>query len=163
MPVTQSKAPQVTGISAPQKLGSRAKITDSTHTKLVADAVAAVKAGTPTASSVFVAYYGTPDAKKDKIYLVGVDFSTASVDLERSLNQTARDIQGQPLLVTEMPVQGDLGGEARCGDVQLLDMPSGLCGWAVKNYMVIVLWYNHEAGDLVKELAAIRGAVETKS
>lgn len=162
---TAPATPQVKSIGAPNTLGGRPKITDSDHNKLVADTEAAIKAASPKATSVFVAYYGTPDATKDKIYMFGATMATdvSSKDFEASVADIAQVGGGAALEEMQSPDQGALGGNAKCGQVKVNGLLTGICGWYVKNFMVFVMWYSHSAKDLVAQLPAIRGEVETRA
>lgn len=162
---TAPATPQVTAISAPATLGGRPKITDSQHNKLVADTEASIKAGSPTATSVFVAYYGTPDATKDKVYMFGATMSNdvSSQAFEASVADIAKVGGGAALQEVQSPDQGALGGNAKCGEVKVNGLLTGICGWYVKKFMVFVMWYGHTAKDLVAQLPAIRGEVETRA
>ncbi len=162
---TAPATPEVKSIRAPETLGGRAKINDAQHNKLVTDTEAAIKAGSPNASSVFVAYYGTPDASKDKIYMFGATMKTdvSGKDFDASVADIAQVGGGAALQEVSSPDQGALGGKAQCGQVKVNSLMTAICGWYVKNFMVFVMWYGHEAKDLVAQLPAIRGEVETRA
>jgi hypothetical protein len=162
---TAPATPQVTAIGAPDSLGGRPKITDADHNKLVADTEAAIKAASPRATSVFVAYYGTPDASKDKIYMFGATMASdvSSKDFEASVDDIAQVGGGAAMEEIQSPDQGALGGKAKCGQVTVNGLLTGICGWYVKNFMVFVMWYAHSAKELVAQLPSIRDEVETRS
>lgn len=168
-PKSQTTAPPVPTVTVtltvPDKLGSRARITDSQHTKVAADTEAALKKDGKV-TSVVVAYYGTTDPKKDKIYIVGraVSAPVSKSAFEAAFANMAKDAGlGEMTGVTDVD-PGPLGGYAKCGLIKVEGLPVAACAWADEGSFVTVMWYNRQVTSQVKtELLTIRSQVETKS
>ena len=158
------KAPTIK-VAAPDKLGNRAKLTDSTHTKLAADTETAIKRDSRISTAV-VAYYGTADPKKDKVYLAAATTTTAMTKaaFEATFNGMAKEAGLADMTGVTDVEPGPMGGFAKCGMLKIETIPTAACAWADEGSFVTVMWYNKQLSNQIKaELINIRSAVETKS
>ncbi|HEX6681695.1 MAG TPA: hypothetical protein VF062_02830 [Candidatus Limnocylindrales bacterium] len=152
-------------VTAPDKLGTRAKLTDETHTKLATDTEAAIKSDSRITNAV-VGYYGTADPKKDKVYLAAATTSTAmkKAEFEATFNGMAKEAGLADMTGVTDVEPGPLGGYAKCGNLKIESIPTAACAWSDEGTFVTVMWYNKTLNNQIKaELVTIRGAVETKS
>ena len=161
---TPSKKPTIK-VAAPDKLGTRAKLTDSTHTKLAADTEAAIKKDSRISTAV-VAYYGTADARKDKVYLAAATTTVAMTKaaFEATFNGMAKEAGLADMTGVTDVDPGPMGGYAKCGMLKIETIPTAACAWADEGSFVTVMWYNKQLSNQIKaELITIRSTVESKS
>lgn len=152
-------------VTAPDTLGSRAKLTDATHSKLATDTETAIK-GDSRITSAHVGYYGTADATKDKVYLAAATTSTPlrKAEFEATFNGMAKEAGLAEMTGVTDVDPGPLGGFAKCGNLKIEAIPTAACAWADEGTFVTIMWYNKTLNSQLKaEMITIREAVETKS
>ncbi len=157
-------APAIT-VAAPERLGNRAKLPDRTNTRMAADKEAAIKRDTRF-TSVVVAYYGTADPRRNKVYLAAATMNTtmSKAAFEAAFDGMAKEAGLADMTnVSEVPA-GPMGGFARCGMVTVEKVPTATCACADEGSFITVMWFNKQLSNQIKaELITIRAAVETKS
>jgi hypothetical protein len=165
-PVESTAAPSGTvyHVVAPAKLGNRSKITDDEHNKLVEQVSASMKADAKVKDAA-VGYYGTPDPKKDKVYLAAITTSLAMS--QKDFDDLFQGMVTQAGLEKMTDVAGadpgPLGGFASCGNLKIQDMPVAACGWSDAGTFGVIMWYNRALTQVKSQFVGMRGEVETLS
>ncbi|HCT80839.1 MAG TPA: hypothetical protein DGT23_30595 [Micromonosporaceae bacterium] len=148
-------------VAAPAKLGNRPRITDAEHTT-TADEVTATLKGDRRVTTAVAAYYGTPDPKKDKVYLVAMTISTPMPKSEFEGTFAAITTQVGLGAMTDVAdtEPGPLGGLARCGNLKVQEMPVAACGWADEGSFGVIVWYNKTLIQVKAQFIPLRAEVE---
>lgn len=151
-----------TTLSAPEALGSRPKITDPATQDRADEMVARMAAAMPNTTSTMLAVYGDL-SKQDVVLVYG---STATIaEPDKALDSFAAGMKSSGLaLIGLAPIEpGPLGGTARCGDANADDVPMGICLWADRGSLGMVIEYFRTAAETAAEFVGIRGAVEKRT
>ncbi|SBT38489.1 hypothetical protein [Micromonospora narathiwatensis] len=149
-----------TRLVEPETLGGRPKATEPALISATEEAKAQIKSSVPGATSVVGGVYGDP-AKQDMVMVVGA--SALLVDPKKELDSAISGL-GAGLGVTEFKSvdAGPLGGDAKCGDGQTAGLQVGVCVWADRGSLGMIVSYFKSSADLQKEFVAMRGEVEKK-
>lgn len=161
-PTPQATQKQVTiTVAAPAKLGNRPQITDAEHTT-TADQVIATLKGDRRVTTAIAAYYGTPDPKKDKVYLVAVTVSTpmSKSEFESTFAASTTQVGLEAMTDVADTEAGPLGGLARCGNLKIQETPVAACGWSDEGSFGVLMWYNRTVVQVKAQFIALRGEVE---
>ncbi|MEH1164523.1 hypothetical protein V6V47_03955 [Micromonospora sp. CPCC 205539] len=150
-----------TRVSAPATLAGRAKNTDPQLQKAADDMVAGMKATAKNETGAVGAFYGDP-AKKDLFMIAAA--SGVMADPKKELDDLVTGLSSQVGVASMATVEaGPLGGEARCGDGKIEDVPVGICAWADRGSVGMVISYYKTADQVKAEFVTIRGQIEQKS
>ncbi len=149
-----------TRLVEPETLGGRPKATDPQLLSAADELKTGINGVVPGATSVIGGIYGDP-AKQDLVLIAGA--SGLLADPKKELND-AIDGMSSDLGIKELkPVDaGPLGGEAKCGDGNGGGVPLGVCVWADRGSLGIIVSYFKSAADLKPEFVAMRGEIEKK-
>ncbi|MGC1212975.1 MAG: hypothetical protein WA890_17130 [Micromonospora sp.] len=150
-----------TRVTTPATLGGRAKVTDPELTSAAEQMLTEMKKDVPDATSTAGGFYGDP-AKKDLVMIAAA--SGVMANPKGELDTATKDLSTE-LTVKEFKTvePGPLGGDARCGDGKADDVPVGVCVWADRGSLGVVITYFKSAADLQSEFVAMRGEIEQKS
>ncbi|MGC4833832.1 hypothetical protein ACLQ3D_04965 [Micromonospora vinacea] len=150
-----------TRVVAPATLAGRPKLTNPELQTAADQAVNEMKTAAGNATSTVAAFYGDP-TKQDLVMITGV--SGLLTDPKKELDAYVDGLSKQ-LTVGEMAAvdAGPLGGEARCGDGKAETVPLGICVWADRGSLGMVVMYFKTADQAKAEFATIRGQVEQQS
>ncbi|HCU50800.1 MAG TPA: hypothetical protein DGG94_13540 [Micromonosporaceae bacterium] len=165
-PSPSKKAAPVTTLTAPDKLGTRKKITDAQHTQKVAETEAKLKSTLTPGAKIVVGYYGTADPKQDKVYLVGstIPGPLKKSSFDKQFDAVGPSIGGQPITGVVDVSPGTVGGFIRCGQTTKDGMNVAACAWSNEYTYIVVQWYNRAlTADIKKEIVTIRALVEKTS
>ncbi|MEV4722978.1 hypothetical protein [Micromonospora humida] len=149
-----------TTVSAPATLAGRPQVTEP-GLKAVADSlVTEMKKSVQNETSTAGAFYGDP-AKRDLLMIAAA--SGVMVDPKKELDDAVNGISSQ-LNVTNMAVvdAGPLGGDAKCGDGKSEGVPLGVCIWADRGSVGLIVQYYKSAAELKSEFVTMRGQIEKK-
>ncbi|MET8117976.1 hypothetical protein [Micromonospora sp. NPDC005189] len=150
-----------TRVVAPATLAGRPKNTDPQLQKAATDLVTGMKSKVQNETSTVGAFYGDP-TKRDLIMIAGVSglLGDPKKELDDAINEISTD-----LAVTNMAAVegGPLGGEARCGNGTAASVPLGICAWADRGSLGMVVMYFKSAEQAKAEFTTIRGQVEQRS
>ncbi|KWV32374.1 hypothetical protein [Micromonospora rifamycinica] len=149
-----------TTVSAPATLAGRPQVTDPAL-KAVADGlVTEMKKSVQGETSTAGAFYGDP-TKQDLLMIAAA--SGVMADPKKELDDAVAGITTE-LNVTNMAGvdAGPLGGDARCGDGKSEGVPLGVCVWADKGSVGLIVQYYKSAADLKSEFVTMRGQIEKK-
>ncbi|SIN39685.1 hypothetical protein [Micromonospora cremea] len=150
-----------TRVVAPTTLAGRPKIDDPELQKLSDDLVAEMKSTVQNETSAVGAFYGDP-AKQDLVMIAGT--SGLMADPKKELDTAVTGLSTELGVATMAAVEpGPLGGEARCGDGKADGVPLGVCVWADKGSVGLVVMFFKSGAEATSELATIRGQVEQRS
>ncbi|MGI5522651.1 hypothetical protein ACQEUX_17235 [Micromonospora sp. CA-259024] len=150
-----------TRVVAPATLAGRPKITDPQLQTAADQLVAGMKAEVQGETSTVGAFYGDP-TKQDMVMIAGV--SGLLADPKKELDGAIDGLSKELTLTNMAPVEaGPLGGEARCGDGKAESVPLGICVWADKGSLGMVVMYFKSADQAKAEFTTIRGQVEQRS
>ncbi|RAO48748.1 Calcium-binding protein [Micromonospora saelicesensis] len=150
-----------TRVVAPTTLAGRPKLTNPELLTAADQAVAGMKTAAGNETSTVAAFYGDP-TKQDLVMIAGV--SGLLSDPKKELDAYVDGLSKQ-LTVNKMTAvdAGPLGGEARCGDGKADSVPLGICVWADRGSLGMVVMYFKSADQAKAEFTAIRGQVEQQS
>ncbi|MEU1750047.1 hypothetical protein ACPXB5_03370 [Micromonospora arida] len=150
-----------TRVVAPATLAGRPKLTNPELQTAAEQAVSGMKTAAGNETSTVAAFYGDP-TKQDLVMITGV--SGLLSDPKKELDAYVDGLSKQ-LTVNKMTAvdAGPLGGEARCGDGKADTVPLGICVWADRGSLGMVVMYFKSADQAKTEFTAIRGQVEQQS
>ncbi|GAA2187756.1 hypothetical protein [Micromonospora lupini] len=150
-----------TRVVAPATLAGRAKNTDPQLQKAADQMVTEMKAEVQNETSAVGAFYGDP-TKQDLIMIAAV--SGVMADPKKELDEAVTGLSSE-LTVTNMAAveAGPLGGDARCGDGKTDGVPLGVCVWADRGSVGLVVMYFKSAEETKAEFVTIRGQIEQRS
>ncbi|MEV0426271.1 hypothetical protein [Micromonospora sp. NPDC050495] len=150
-----------TRMTTPETLAGRPKVTDPQLQKAATDMVAEMKKDVPDATSTVGAFYGDPQ-KQDLVMIGGV--SGLIADPKKELADATKGL-GSELAVSNFKSidAGPLGGDAECGDGKAQTVSVGVCVWADRGSVGVLVLYFKSGADLQKEFAAMRGQIEQKN
>ena len=151
-----------TRVVAPATLAGRPKLTDPELQTAADQAVNEMKAGAQNETSTVAAFYGDP-AKQDLVMIAAVS-GAADGPEEGSATPMWTGCPSE-LTVDKMTAvdAGPLGGEARCGDGTAETVPLGICVWADRGSLGMVVMYFKSADQAKAEFTTIRGQIEQQS
>jgi hypothetical protein len=160
-PVSEAVDASKTRVVAPATLAGRPKITDPDLQKAADQAVAGMKSKAQNETSAVAAFYGDT-TKQDLVMIAGV--SGLLTDPKKELDDYVKGLATE-LTVGDMATvdAGPLGGEARCGDGKAESVPLGICVWADRGSLGMVIVYFKSADQAKAEFTTIRGQVEQQS
>ncbi|SCG76949.1 hypothetical protein [Micromonospora humi] len=147
-----------TRVVEPATLGGRPKVTEPTLQNAAVQMKSELGKDVPNATSTAGAFYGDP-AKKDLVMVVGVSGIIADPKKEMADAITAVT----PQLGTKdfkTVDAGPLGGDAKCSDGKAQDVPVGVCVWADKGSLGMMVVYFKSATEFQSEFVTLRGEVE---
>ncbi|MEU5720312.1 hypothetical protein [Micromonospora sp. NPDC047738] len=150
-----------TRVSAPETLGGRAKVDNPQLQAAATEMEAEIKKDVPDATSTVGAFYGDP-TKQDLVMIAGA--SGVMADPKKELEDATTGL-GSELGVTEFKTvdAGPLGGDAKCGDGKIDGDPVGVCVWADRGSVGMIVMYFKPASALQSEFVAMRGEIEHKN
>ncbi|MEU5668761.1 hypothetical protein ACGF3C_24340 [Micromonospora sp. NPDC047762] len=160
-PVNEALDASKTRVVAPTTLAGRPKLTNPELLTAAEQAVAGMKTAAGNETSTVAAFYGDP-TKQDLVMIAGV--SGLLSDPKKELDAYVDGLSKQLTVDTMTAVDaGPLGGEARCGDGKAETVPLGICVWADRGSLGMVVMYFKSADQAKAEFTAIRGQVEQQS
>ncbi|WP_233600807.1 MULTISPECIES: hypothetical protein [Micromonospora] len=149
-----------TRVEAPATLAGKPKVTEP---KLVAAAEqmkSQIQGDVPGATSTVGAFYGDP-AKQDLLMIAGA--SGLIADPKKELDDATNGISKDMGVTNFKSVEpGPLGGDAKCGDGETSGVDVGVCVWADKGSLGMLLIYNKPASELEKQFVTMRGQIEKR-
>ncbi|WP_406036676.1 hypothetical protein OG799_19710 [Micromonospora sp. NBC_00898] len=149
-----------TRVVAPTTLAGRPKVTDPQLTSAAEEMTSEMKKDVPDATSTAGAFYGNP-AKKDLVMIAGA--SGVMADPKKELDNATKDLSTELGVTTFSTVDaGPLGGDAKCGDGKADDVPVGVCVWADRGSLGVIVLYFKSADDLKSQFVTMRGQIEQK-
>ncbi|MEU8261218.1 hypothetical protein AB0C02_11440 [Micromonospora sp. NPDC048999] len=149
-----------TRLVEPETLGGRAKATDPDLQAAANELKTEINGVVPGATSVIGSIYGDP-AKQDLVLIAGA--SGLMADPKKELDD-AIDGMSVGLGIKELKSvdAGPLGGEAKCGDGDAGGVPLGVCVWADRGSLGMIVIYFKSGADLKPQFVAMRGEIEKK-
>ncbi|WP_433537681.1 hypothetical protein ACQPZK_08080 [Micromonospora sp. CA-249363] len=150
-----------TRVVAPATLAGRAKNTDPQLQTVADQMVTQMKSEVQNETSTVGAFYGDP-TKQDLVLIAAV--SGVMSDPKKELDEAVTGLSSE-LSVTNMAAveAGPLGGDARCGDGKAESVPLGVCVWADRGSVGMVVMYFKTAAEATAEFVSIRGQIEQRS
>lgn len=147
-----------TRVSAPATLAGRPQITDASMAGVVETMEAELNASLPGATSSAAAFYGDV-ASGDMVMIVAASGLVADpeAELDEALT-TSGLITGNATDVDP----GPLGGVARCGDGNQQGISLGVCGWADRGSVGMIVIFNSTGAEAATEFVTMRGEIETQ-
>ncbi|MEU8392912.1 hypothetical protein [Micromonospora sp. NPDC048842] len=150
-----------TRVVAPATLADRPKLTDPQLQAAAEQAVSGMKSAAQNETSTVAAFYGDP-TKQDLVMIAGVSalLSDPKKELDAYVDGLSKQLTVDAMTAVDA---GPLGGEARCGDGKADTVPLGICVWADRGSLGMVVMYFKSADQAKTEFATIRGQVEQQS
>jgi hypothetical protein len=150
-----------TRVVAPATLAGRTKNTDPQLQTIADQMVTSMKSEVQNETSTVGAFYGDP-TKQDLIMIAAV--SAVMTDPKKELDEAVTGLSSE-LTVTNMAAvdAGPLGGDARCGDGKAESVPLGVCIWADRGSVGLMVLYFKTAEQTKAEFVTIRGQIEQRS
>ncbi|WP_341719728.1 hypothetical protein QQG74_08490 [Micromonospora sp. FIMYZ51] len=149
-----------TRVVAPDTLAGRPKVTDPQLQTASDQMVQGLKSSVENETGAVGAFYGDPTAQ-DLVLIVAV--SGVMVDPKKELDDAIQGLSGE-LGVTNMAAvdAGPLGGDASCGDGQAEGVPMGICAWANRGSVGLVVMYFSSRAEAEAQFVTIRGQIEQR-
>ncbi|SNY65004.1 hypothetical protein [Paractinoplanes atraurantiacus] len=107
-------------------------------------------------TSVFSRVYGTSN---DDLIIVGAAVGTYT-DFSRTVDYVVDAVEGHGLGAYHSVDPGRFGGSAKCGGYIASGMNLGVCVWVDRGTVGEIVFYNSDAAQAGKALAATRGELE---
>ncbi|MEU5934959.1 hypothetical protein [Micromonospora sp. NPDC047187] len=150
-----------TRVVAPATLADRPKLTNPELLTAAEQAVAGMKTAAGNETSTVAAFYGDP-TKQDLVMIAGVSglLSDPKKELDAYVDGLSKQLTVDKMTAVDA---GPLGGEARCGDGKADTVPLGICVWADRGSLGMVVMYFKSADQAKAEFITIRGQVEQQS
>lgn len=150
-----------TTLVTPETLAGRPRLTDPDTQARAEEMIAGLNQQLPGATSTVLAVYGDPTQRD--LVLVGGSADTMP-DPARSLEQFRNGMRdaGLPLDGVTAIEPGPLGGVAECGDADAGEVTMGICLWADRGSLGMVIMYFRTAAQAATEFVQIRGEVEKR-
>ncbi|SCL31489.1 hypothetical protein [Micromonospora inyonensis] len=150
-----------TRVVAPETLNGRPKVTEPGLVAASEQMAAEIKKDVPEATSQVGGFYGDVN-KNDLVMIVGV--SGVMADPQKEMNDAISAISGE-LGATNMAAvePGPLGGEAKCGDGTSEGVKLGICVWADRGSLGMVVIYFKTGKEAAAEFGTIRAAIEQRN
>ncbi|MEO3774261.1 hypothetical protein [Micromonospora sp. B9E7] len=150
-----------TRLVAPATLAGRPKVTEPELQAAADQMVTEMKSMVQNETSTVGAFYGDP-AKQDLVMIAGA--SGLLADPKKELDDAISGLSTE-LTVTNLAAvdPGPLGGEAKCGDGKAESVPLGVCVWADRGSLGMVVMYFKTADQTKAEFVTIRGQVQQRS
>ncbi|WDZ87637.1 hypothetical protein [Micromonospora cathayae] len=150
-----------TTVVTPDTLNGRAKSTEPGLTTVSQQMVEELKKDVPEATGTVGAFYGGLE-KQDLAMVVAVSGLIADPKQElQDFVTTSTSQLGTSNLADVEP--GPLGGEAKCGDGKTEGLDLGICVWADRGSLGMVVLYYKTGKQAEAEFATIRSAIEQRN
>ncbi|SCL22214.1 hypothetical protein GA0070624_2488 [Micromonospora rhizosphaerae] len=150
-----------TRLVAPETLAGRPKVADPQLQATAEQMKSEMKKDVPDATSTVGGFYGNP-AKEDLVMIAGA--SGLLADPRKELEDATKGLSTE-LGVKEFKTieAGPLGGDAKCGDGKADDVAIGVCVWADRGSLGMIIIYFKSAAALQSEFVTMRGQIEQRS
>ncbi|MET7963808.1 hypothetical protein [Micromonospora zamorensis] len=150
-----------TRLVAPATLAGRPKVTDAELQTAADQLVREMKSSVQNETSTVGAFYGDP-TKQDLVMIAGASglMSDPKKEMDTAISGLSAELTVTNLVAVD---PGPLGGEASCGDGKAESVPLGVCVWADKGSLGMVVMYFKSAEQAKAEFITIRGQVEQRS
>ncbi|MEU1686330.1 hypothetical protein [Micromonospora sp. NPDC005707] len=147
-----------TRLVEPTTLAGRSKVSEPQLQSVASQMKSEIAKDVPNATSTVGAFYGNP-AKKDLVMIAGA--SGVIADPKKEMADATKGITAE-LGAKEFKTvdAGPLGGDAKCGDGKIEDVPVAVCVWADKGSLGMVVVYFKSAAEIQPEFVTMRGEIE---
>ncbi|MFI7551605.1 hypothetical protein ACIBQ2_17805 [Micromonospora sediminimaris] len=149
-----------TRMVAPATLAGRPKNTDPELQQAADDMVRDIRSTVSNETSAVGAFYGDP-AGEDLVMIAGASglMSDPKQELDAAVQGLSADL-GLSNMTSVDP--GPLGGEASCGDGLTEDVPLGVCTWADRGSVGLIVMFFSSRADAQAEFVTIRGQIQQR-
>ncbi|MCW3844079.1 hypothetical protein ONA70_28715 [Micromonospora yasonensis] len=149
-----------TRVEPPATLAGKPKVTEPKLQAAAEQMRDQIKSDVPGATSTVGAFYGDP-TKGDLIMIAGA--SGLIADPQKELDDATTGISKDMGVANFKTVDaGPLGGDAKCGDGETSGVKVGVCVWADKGSLGLILVYDKPAAELEKQFVTMRGQIEKR-
>jgi hypothetical protein len=145
-----------TRVVAPETLAGRPKISQPELQAATAQMEAELKTALPNATSTVSGFYGDL-ATQDLVMIVAVSGVVADPDAEVD---EAMSTAGLNITNVKDVDPGPLGGSAKCGDGSSEGVDVGVCTWADRGSLGMIVMFNKSGDDVASEFVTMRGQIE---
>ncbi|BCL16424.1 hypothetical protein [Micromonospora sagamiensis] len=149
-----------TRVVAPETLNGRPKVTEPGLVAASTQMAAEIKKEVPEATSTVGGFYGDP-AKNDLVMIIGVSglIADPKKELDDAITALSKDLGTTNMTAVEA---GPLGGDAKCGDGTSEGAKLGICVWADRGSLGMVIIYFKTGKEAEAEFGTIRSAIEQR-
>ncbi|MER5703234.1 hypothetical protein ABT023_14995 [Micromonospora sp. NPDC002296] len=148
-----------TRVTAPATLAGRPKATQPELQAAVDTMIAQMKSTVQNETSTAGAFYGDM-AKKNLVMIAAASGLLADPKKELDAAFTSTDLTMSNVAAVD---PGPLGGEARCGDSESEGTKLGICAWADKGSLGMIVMYFKTGAQAKAEFVTMRGQIEQRS
>ncbi|SCG67005.1 hypothetical protein GA0070609_4203 [Micromonospora echinaurantiaca] len=150
-----------TRVVAPATLAGRPQLTDTELASLSEQMVSEMKSTVQNETSAVGAFYGDP-AKQDLVMVAAA--SGLIADPKKELDDAVNGLSAELAVSNMADVDpGPLGGDARCGDGKTDAVELGVCVWADKGSVGMIVIFFSSADKAKAEFVGMRGQIEQRS
>ncbi|WP_205809067.1 hypothetical protein [Micromonospora sp. HNM0581] len=149
-----------TRMVAPDTLAGRPKLTDPELQQAADGMVSDIRSTVSNETSAVGAFYGDPTGE-NLVMIAGA--SGLITDPGQELDAAVEGLAaGMALKNMTLVDAGPLGGEARCGDGETEGVPLGVCTWADRGSVGLVVLFFSSRADAQAEFLTIRGQIQQR-
>ncbi|WP_229401260.1 YppG family protein [Micromonospora okii] len=159
--VTDAVEATKTRVTAPATLAGRPKVTEPQLQAAVDTMIAQMKSTVQNETSTAGGFYG--DLQKQDLVMIAAAsglLADPTKELDDAISELGKEM---PLSNVATVDAGPLGGEARCGDGKSEGMKLGVCLWADKGSVGMIVMYFKTAAQAKAEFVTMRGQIEQRS
>lgn len=155
-----SPEPQIR-LVAPKTLDGRARSTDSELKALADELVKELEGKVSSGNSTVGAFYGSFEDENIIMIAGASGFVLNPVqELDATVEELASDLNVRKMSTVSTD---PLGGVAKCGDGSASDIPLGVCAWADKGSVGMIVMYSASASTARANFTDIRAEIEKRS
>ncbi|WP_216592586.1 hypothetical protein [Verrucosispora sioxanthis] len=149
-----------TRMVAPATVAGRPKLTEPELQQAADEMLSDIRSTVSNETSAVAAFYGSPTGE-NLVMIAGA--SGLMSDPKQELDALVQGLSAGIALRNMTSVDaGPLGGEARCGDGQTEGVPLGVCTWADRGSVGLIVLFFSSRADAQAEFVAIRGQIQQR-
>jgi hypothetical protein len=149
-----------TRMVAPATLAGRPKLTEPELQQAADEMLSEIRSTVNNETSAVAAFYGSP-AGENLVMIAGA--SGLMSDPKQELDAAVRSLTAGIALRNMTSIDaGPLGGEARCGDGETEGVPLGVCTWADRGSVGLIVMFFSSRADAQAEFVTIRGQIQQR-
>ncbi len=155
-----SPEPQIR-LVAPKSLDGRSRSTDSELKALADELVEELEAKVSSGNSTVGAFYGSFEDEDIIMVAAASGFVlNPTQELDATVEELASDLNVRKMSTVSTD---PLGGVAKCGDGSASDIPLGVCTWADKGSVGMIVMFSESASTARSNFVDIRAEIEKRS
>ncbi|MFF5215008.1 hypothetical protein [Micromonospora sp. NPDC000442] len=149
-----------TRMVAPATVAGRPKLTEPELQQAADEMLSEIRSTVSNETSAVAAFYGSPTGE-NLVMIAGA--SGLMSDPKQELDAAVQSLTAGIALRNMTSIDaGPLGGEASCGDGQTEGVPLGVCAWADRGSVGLIVLFFSSRADAQAEFVTIRGQIQQR-